>query len=161
MNDDHERATCPKAGSFGHFMCGACSEHACSRFECGCILQLTGPIDGLGRATPEVARLALLFEQSHVTIGPRDAATKWWLENASGSVFVNMALSKLGATWMGCAIGRRDLRMMAAELQSHIQTRYAAHAQDHHWYHPPIRIEVRACEYMPAAPDHLELRELR
>ena len=49
---------------------------------------------------------------------------------------------------------------MAAELQRLIGERYRSHAEGHHWYHPPLTVEVRACEYVAPPPTRLELREI-
>jgi hypothetical protein len=106
-------------------------------------------------------RLALIFEKGSITVGPRDAATIEWLEKRSGQIHCSAALGELSKRWMARGISRRDLPIIAAELQSLIHHRYRAHAEGHHWYHPALVVEVRACEYVAPPPTHLELQEIR
>ena len=165
--DDHERMACQRAGAIGHWSCGMCPEHGVARFECGCLLRLDGETDGLGRATPGTIRLALIFERKELTVGPRDPATQEWLANRIGGIVCGEALRKLSETWLKVGIKRTDLPIMAAELQKHISDRYLEHSERHNhgeghgWYHPPLTIEVRACEYVAPPPTHLELREIQ
>jgi hypothetical protein len=160
MSDDHERATCSRAGSIGHWSCGICSEHRCPRFECGCIFDMRGELDGIGRRTPGTVRLALIFENNALTLGPRDQATIEWLEKQNGRMYCDSALRKASEHWLNAGVSRRDLPIMAAKLQGLIADRYRSHAEGHWWHHPGLTIEVRACEYVAPPPTHLELREI-
>jgi hypothetical protein len=166
--DDHERATCSRAGEIGHWTCGMCREHDCPRFQCGCMLRMSGETDGLGRRTPGTVRLALILEHGTLTAGPRDAATIEWLEKQGGALFCGESMRKLSEHWLNRGVSRRDLPIMAAELERLIADRYRAHAEGHNanasgrgWYHPKLTVGVRACEYVAPPPTHLELVEIR
>src|SRR5277367_1518051 len=118
--DDHERATCAVAGTLGHWMCGTCAAHNRPRFECGCLLRLEErQYDGLGRVTLRTARLALILEDRTVTVGPRDEATERWLEEG-GRVYCGASIRELSAAWLNRGVSRRDLPILAAELQATI-----------------------------------------
>ena len=160
MNDDHERATCALAGSFGHFMCGTCTDHGRPRFECGCAVYEVTSTDGLGQKIPSRVSLAMVFDNASINVGPRNVATKRWLEELGGLMYCNASITELGNRWLGRGITRRDLPRMASELQAAIQDRYDNRARGHQWHHPPLRVDVRACEYVAPAPTHLELREI-
>ena len=47
QQDDLHRATCDRAGTMGHWMCGVCDFHKQPRFVCGCLL--TTPNDRFDR----------------------------------------------------------------------------------------------------------------
>lgn len=162
--DDHERATCPKAGAFGHYMCGTCPTHGGPRFRCGCCgcaSHAVRRVDGLGREVPSYVRLALVFEHASVSCGPRDEETRRWLTELGGMTYCIAAIDELRARWLYRGVTRGDLPAMAAEMQRLIRERYASHADGHPWHHPPIEIEVRACEYVAPPPTHLDLVEIR
>ena len=153
--DDHERATCELAGQFGHWGCGMCPHHGRPRFECGCVMHQ------LGRDEPARYRLALVLSmpERSVTIGPRDLRTKVWLEGA-GKMYVQAALDVVAQDWLNRAVNSREVVFMASELQARIAQRYASHAENHHTYHPPIDVQVRACEYRSVV-EREELVEIR
>jgi hypothetical protein len=94
-------------------------------------------------------RLYLVLSDREILIGPRDEATLDWLESGSGRMYCWRPLTDIAHRWMSRGISRNDLPVIAAELQELINARYRYHAEGHHLSHPPIVIEVRACESRP------------
>jgi hypothetical protein len=75
-------------------------------------------------------------------------------------MYVQAALDVVAQDWLNRAVNSREVVFMAAELQARIAQRYASHAENHQAYHPPIDVQVRACEYRSVV-EREELVEIR
>jgi hypothetical protein len=131
--DDHERATCPRAGEIGHWMCGVCHRHRRPRYECGCRAGVRHPYE------PEAYRFALLLSDRQIDLSARDEDTASWAATPAAQSILATALDAIGVRWLNRAIEPpRDLKIIATELSAMLS---AAQRET------GVHVEVRACEY--------------
>jgi hypothetical protein len=95
--------------------------------------------------------LALLFEDCAITVGPRDKVSQDWLV-AGGEIHCVMPLAKIREHWQMRGISKRDLPVIAAELEYHLNgerggyERWCSHGGPD-YQREEVCFRVRACEY--------------
>ena len=94
--------------------------------------------------------LALLFEDSAITVGPRDGASRAWLL-AGGDIHCDLPIAKIRREWQMRGVHRRDLPVIAAQLEYELNAqRFGYEQADRHWMgatREETHFRVRACEY--------------
>ncbi|MGA7119065.1 MAG: hypothetical protein WBY94_03160 [Polyangiaceae bacterium] len=108
--------------------------------------------------------LALTLDQTkrNIVVSPRDVASRDWLERPGSLMALMDPLESLHEKYSGSGVTRRELPIMAAELESLANARVQAHlaGRDRASIFDGIAFRVRAYEYVTVAKEE-ELVEIR
>lgn len=91
-----------------------------------------------------IVSLALIMTGRDIEVSPRDEVSREWL--LLGQIFTDMPLARVRKTWMNRGVSRRELPVIAAQLQQELNRERdgyerAGYGRDH------VEFRVRACEY--------------
>jgi hypothetical protein len=109
-----------------------------------------------------VCSLDLILEDRAITVAPRDEESRAWLVGG-GDIHTYGAMGMLRREWMNRGISRRDLPIMAAQLQAVLNRDrggYERWADDGGIRRERVTFHVRACELADVIVGQ-QLREIR
>jgi len=90
--------------------------------------------------------LILDWERCMITVSPRDATSKAWLE-AGGEIHLTMPLQRVRRGWVHRGVSKRDLPFIAQHLEREVNAERVDY--ENRVRTAFVRFGVRACEYRP------------